>query len=180
MEVQNDGQVDRILTPIMEQLAALQRQVAGMQGDRLPTPEGAKEHEVPDVHELSLKRPANRDQYRFCRSISTLAEKALSCFDVNGDLIKTGGASLAVRDLIQSVVELSGKRQKNIRLADRSDAGWDLVAHYEADPIAADSDDEKRIKSAEKSALAARSKKHLMEKAKRAKSGSYTIHFYFL
>ena len=172
------NQVERILTPIMEQLAALQRQVAGMNGERLPTPEGSKEHEVPDVHELALKRPANRDQYRFCRSISTLVEKALSCFDANGDLIKTGGASLAVRNLIQSVGELSSKRQKNIRLADRSDAGWDLVTHYEADPIASDSDDEKRIKSAEKSALAARTKKLLVEKNKRAKSGSYRL-FYF-
>ena len=122
MEDAAEGQVERILTPIMEQLAALQRQVAGMSGDRLPTPEGAKQQDVPDMQELSLKRPANRDQYRFCRSISTLAEKALSCFDEKGDLVKTGGASKAVRDLIQSVVDLSSKRQKNIRLADRSEA----------------------------------------------------------
>ena len=174
---QPENAVDRILTPILDQLAALQRQVAGMTSERLPKTSDVKEKDLPDTHELELKRPANRDQYKFCKSIAVLTEKVLACFNDNGELIRIGGASLAVRNLIQSTNDLVLKRQKNIRLADRSEAGWEIVAHYEADPIAAHSDDEKRIQSAEKQALAARSKKSNAEKAKRAKNGAY-IHLF--
>lgn len=44
------------------------------------------------------------------------------------------------------------ERQKMIRLADRSEYGWDLVNEYQADELAEDSDDEKKISKAEKSA----------------------------
>ena len=39
-----------------------------------------------------------------------------------------------------------------IRLADRSEFGWDLVNEYQLDELAADSDDEKKIAKAEKAA----------------------------
>ena len=41
-------------------------------------------------------------------------------------------------------------RQKHIQLADRSEYGWATIKYYEADPLAANSDDEKSIKKAEK------------------------------
>ena len=87
---QPENGVDRILTPILDQLAALQRQVAGITSERLPTPPDVKERDLPDAHELELKRPANRDQYRFCKSIAVLTEKALACFNNDGELIRTG------------------------------------------------------------------------------------------
>ena len=43
-------------------------------------------------------------------------------------------------------------RQKHIQLADRSEYGWATVKYYEDDPLAANSDDEKSIKKAEKEA----------------------------
>lgn len=43
-------------------------------------------------------------------------------------------------------------RQKIIRLADRSDFGWDLISEYEVDELAVNSRDEKRITKAEKAA----------------------------
>ena len=39
-----------------------------------------------------------------------------------------------------------------INMADRSEYGWAVVAEYEADELAVDSDDEKRIYRAEKEA----------------------------
>ena len=59
---QLENAVDRILTPILDQLAALQRQVAGMTSERLPKTSDVKEKDLPDAHELELKRSANRDQ----------------------------------------------------------------------------------------------------------------------
>ena len=43
-------------------------------------------------------------------------------------------------------------RQKHIKLADRSELGWQVVAAYESDDLASDSDDEKRLFKAEKEA----------------------------
>ena len=45
-----------------------------------------------------------------------------------------------------------GKRQKHIKVADRSDYGWSTVQHYDLNPLASDSDDEKRLEKAEKEA----------------------------
>ncbi len=56
------------------------------------------------------------------------------------------------RQTIKEGRQLLEERQKMIRLADRSDYGWELVSEYEADELADDSDDEKRITTAEKAA----------------------------
>ena len=50
---------------------------------------------------------------------------------------------------ICSAKELIKRRQKFIQLADVSELGWKVVTEYEANPIASDSDDEKRIYKAE-------------------------------
>ena len=44
-------------------------------------------------------------------------------------------------------------------MADRSVLGWDTVVEYEADPIASDSDDRKKIRQAENKALTKRKSK---------------------
>ena len=43
-------------------------------------------------------------------------------------------------------------RQKMIKLADRSELGWSVVEEYEADELADNSEDEKKIARAEKEA----------------------------
>ena len=43
-------------------------------------------------------------------------------------------------------------RQKLIKVTDRSELGWAVVAEYETDGLAADSDDEKRLERAERTA----------------------------
>ena len=48
--------------------------------------------------------------------------------------------------------ELLGERQKLIKIADRSELGWGVVAEYTADELADDSDDEKRLEKAERAA----------------------------
>ena len=53
----------------------------------------------------------------------------------------------------------SRKRMKLIRLADRSEFGWDTVESYKSDDLASDSDDEKKLKRAEAEAAKKRKKK---------------------
>ena len=55
-------------------------------------------------------------------------------------------------DLLQQSTETIGKWQKLIKVADRSEFGWATVCHYEANPLASDSDDEKSLLRAEKEA----------------------------
>ena len=43
-------------------------------------------------------------------------------------------------------------RQKLIKVADRSEFGWGAAHHYQADPLADDSDDEKELRRADKAA----------------------------
>ena len=57
------------------------------------------------------------------------------------------------------------KRQKLIKLADKSDAGWLVVQEYEQEKLADDSEDEKRIKKAQEKA--ARKKKQLATLSKK-------------
>ena len=155
MDAREGDMATRLLAPIMDQLAALQRQVAGMGNDTVPTPDKvARDLEKPDIQELALRKAPNREQFHFCRTVSGFASKALELFQPDGSLQNTVGAAPAIRDLLRAIEEASTKRQKLIKLADRSDAGWATVTRYMADPIADDSADEKRIRTAEKQALA--------------------------
>lgn len=68
---------------------------------------------------------------------------------------------IAAKDILK-------RRQKLIQLADTSELGWRMVAEYESNPIASDSEDEKRIHKAEYRA----SRKAKGEKTKRGRSRS--------
>ena len=64
-------------------------------------------------------------------------------------------------------------RQKHIQLADRSEYGWATVKYYEDDPLAANSDDEKCIKKAEKEAQREVEKKANAKKRKTSTTNAY-------
>lgn len=70
-------------------------------------------------------------------------------------------------------------RQKHIKLADRSENGWNTVNEYQDDELASDSEDEKRIEKAERAAerKAAKSRKRKSEAASRATKFKKTVQF---
>ena len=64
-----------------------------------------------------------------------------------------------IRSLAQDASELLRKRQKLIKIADKSTDGWQVVAEYESDELASGSEDEKRLKNARETASRKRRQK---------------------
>ena len=62
-------------------------------------------------------------------------------------------------DLCGDLTAKLKRRNKLIKMADRSVLGWDTVEEYEPDPIASDSDDGNKIRQAENRALTKRKTK---------------------
>ena len=73
-----------------------------------------------------------------------------------------------IQKLVQDGHQLIKKRQKFIRLANRSKDGWRVVQEHESDDLASDSEDEKRIRKAEKKTK--ENKKQVRPPARRFKS----------
>ncbi|ETW96471.1 MAG: hypothetical protein ETSY2_46335 [Candidatus Entotheonella gemina] len=71
-------------------------------------------------------------------------------------------------DALKEGRQLLTERQKLIKIADRSEYGWGVVAEYTTDELAEDSDDEKRIEKAERAA------EQKAAKRRKKKSGSIT------
>ena len=83
-------------------------------------------------------------------------------FDLNSDILDNINIAIdciehkryrkAASLLTDSKKELN-KRNKHIRIADKSEGGWKTVDEYVSDDVASDSEDEKRIRAAETRAV---------------------------
>ena len=101
-----------------------------------------------------FKKKANEDQFNFNRKLAENIGSAKSAAE-NGQLEK-------VKSDLEEGEKLLCERQKLILLADKSEFGWATVEEYKQHDLADDSEDEKRIHSAERRArvaLQARKKK---------------------
>lgn len=89
-----------------------------------------------------FRRKGNENQYKHeARILSKLKEanEHLNSNTVNEEIVE------AAKSSINEGMELVKNRQKIIKLADSSQLGWKVVKEYETNPIATDSDDEKKM-----------------------------------
>lgn len=93
----------------------------------------------------SFKYKGNKFQYDFNNELIENLEELLQLIEV--------GSITRSTNLANKMLSSLTKRNKLIKIADRSPAGWGTVAEYISDDLASDSEDDKRIKSAETKAM---------------------------
>ena len=91
-------------------------------------------------------RQGNQPQYDFTDAVLGQVQDALSNLEC-GSMEESREAAI---HSLQKAAEILERRMKLIKIADRSEYGWAVVAEYESDELAMDSDDVKRISRMEK------------------------------
>ncbi|XP_065883338.1 uncharacterized protein [Dysidea avara] len=123
--------------------------------------------------EVTFRKKGNERQFRFNESL----QEHLRVAHVRLEEVTSSPAVSSELRQVQLAIEEGMRslklRQKAIKLADRSEFGWSLVAEYDADELADDSDDEKKIEKAEKAA----ERKAAIAKKKRGRSAQQSTGF---
>ena len=114
-----------------------------------------KRDELTDDFQWRFK--GNRKQHQFNLSIQDKFQEAAEA-----------NTLLEARTAAEEGLSLVIERNKHIKIADRD--GWDTVSLYVTDPLAADDDDEKKIKRAQKEAERIRERKRKEKESKSQKS----------
>ena len=106
-----------------------------------------------DKEVVQLKYKGNQKQYELNAELDSITE-SLETESERGE------PNLPlIKKYSQEARELIRKRQKLIKIADKSKDGWQVVAEYESDELASDSEDEKRLKKARETASRKRRQK---------------------
>ena len=93
-----------------------------------------------DKEVVRLKYRGNQKQFELNAAIDSFLES------IESENQQSQPSSDRIRSLAQDARELLRKRQKLIKIADKSRDGWQVVAEYESDELASGSEDEKRLK----------------------------------
>ena len=106
-----------------------------------------------DKEVVRLKYRGNQKQFELNAAIDSFLES------IESETQQSQPSSDRIRSLAQDARELLRKRQKLIKIADKSRDGWQVVAEYESDELATGSEDEKRLKKARETASRERRQK---------------------
>ena len=91
---------------------------------------------------VQLKYKGNQKQFELNAELDTI----LGNIETEAD--RTEPNLALIEKYTQEARQLIRKRQKLIKIADKSKDGWQVVAEYESDELASGSEDEKRLKKA--------------------------------
>jgi len=157
--VQEEPLTTATLSTIISQAVAgaVNQAIGGVKSfveDRLESQKTANESTSRELERLKAKK----FQFRFKgnEEQANFNDKIVEYLDQSLKLIAVGSASAT--PIIEKAVSEIRQRNKHIKLADKSDAGWLAVDEYLADDLASDSDDDKKIRSAQARASAKKKK----------------------
>ncbi|CAG2188484.1 unnamed protein product [Mytilus edulis] len=122
-----------------------------------------------------LKKLKAEHSYNFKFSVNKLQFEFNSDIDHELSRIKRATESRdydKIKDICYDLKDKLHKRNKCIKIADKSLPGWGTVKEYLSDELASDTDDERRIRSAETRALKAK-KNFEQDRNKRKIANSY-------
>lgn len=117
---------------------------------------GKLTQKLKEKDKFQFRRKGNEVQHAFNEELKEKIDEALP-------LLEKQESVECARQFLKKGSAMIAERQKLIKIADRSDQGWKTADEYERDPVASDSDDEKRIRKAETAA----EKKATRERLKR-------------
>ena len=121
-----------LISSEMQKMSEKQKEIADSQISKI-------EHSINDTYKF--KRRGNEEQYKH-------NQKVLNKFTEAESLIQSEFEPQnfeKAKKTIAEGIDLVKHRQKLVKLADSSDLGWKVVQEYEANPLADDSEDEKKI-----------------------------------
>ena len=99
-----------------------------------------------DKEVVRLKYRGNQKQFELNAAIDSILES------IESETQQSQPSNDRIQSLAKDARELLRKRQKLIKIADKSRDGWQVVAEYGSDELASGSEDEKRLKKARETA----------------------------
>ena len=93
-----------------------------------------------------FRKRGNEEQFKHNHKVFVKLREAEA--EIEGDNLNQTNINNAKRKITEGM-DFVKNRQKLIKLADSSDAGWRVVDEYVANPLAEDSDDERKIYKAQ-------------------------------
>ena len=130
-------QKEAILSSVNERISGLQETILKQQEDlasKIEAEEGS----------YQFKKKGNEQQYKINSKVLKANAKAIRAID--------SGDSARAKEALKEGTDLLNKRQKLIKLADKSEFGWATINEYLDDELADDESDARKIKKAEKRA----------------------------
>ncbi|CAB4041197.1 Hypothetical predicted protein [Paramuricea clavata] len=167
-----DGQVGQVFEQLKSyidtRLSNLENSLQSANHDQLETNDiqASTRKLQREADALKFKYKANAKQFLYNAEVKDLVVSTVE------HLAKENPNRDQALEYAKKALVLIHKLQKLIKLADKSNAGWLVVEEYESDVLAADSEDDKKIRKAQDKA--SRKKNQLLQtKKKRQRTNSY-------
>ena len=134
-----EGKLDQIL----EQLSAQKEDISQLQTDLTQSFKtvSTEVKKIKERADFSWRKPGNKIQYLFNSEIE-------ETFNQANWAVENQKFEYAQEVIGEGLTKIK-QRNKHIKLADSSEGGWETVKQYQSNPLASDSDDEKKLQKAE-------------------------------